>query len=62
MQLSIELLPAPLGPMMARTLVFTHVERNVGQRFHATKTQTDVVDVKDDVAYVFCSCWHSPQG
>jgi hypothetical protein len=53
MQLSIELLPAPLGPMMARISCSLHIERDVGQGLDATEPQADVVDVQDDVADFF---------
>jgi hypothetical protein len=58
MQLSMELLPAPLGPMMER-ISCSDVERDVGQRLHAAETQADVLDVEDDVAdgFVFMGCF-----
>ncbi|MNU00251.1 hypothetical protein D3C72_2433280 [compost metagenome] len=30
--------------------MLTHVERDVGQRLHATKAQADVLDVQNDIA------------
>jgi len=39
MQLSMELLPAPLGPMMARISCSRTSKRDVGQRLHAAKAQ-----------------------
>jgi len=39
MQLSMELLPAPLGPMMARISCSRTSKRDVGQRLHAAETQ-----------------------
>jgi len=32
-------------------LMLAHIERNIGQRFHAAKAQTDVLDVENDITY-----------
>ena len=46
MTLSIDVLPAPLGPMMARISPSPDVERDVGDRAHAAERQRDVLERK----------------
>ncbi len=47
MTLSIELLPAPFGPMMARTSCSRTSKRDVGQRLDAAEAQRDAVEFED---------------
>jgi hypothetical protein len=57
MQLSMELLPAPLGPMMARISCSRTLKEMSVSAFTPPKRKRDVLHVEDDVAdAVLCSC------
>jgi len=57
MTLSIEDLPAPFGPMMARIFVLLDVEGDALERNHPAKGERDVVDLEDRPAG-FPACGH----